>query len=349
MNEFFASVQEILRIQLFTVSGTPINIATVVVFMLIVGGTFLVSFLVQRAVMHFLRRRGIENKGTLAASSRLIHYLIIIGGVGIGLHNLGINLTALFAAGAVFAVAIGFAMQNILQNFVSGIILLVERTIKPGDVLEVDGRIVRVEHMSIRATIARTLDDEDIIIPNTSLVQATVKNLTLRDMSFRIRIPVGVSYGSDHEDGERDPVRDGDPANLAKPGPEAPRLHDLIRKLVGGFRGVGVDRRPLGGGPGPFRSPQLDLVGLEGSGHHHRLPPDGRPLRPAGGGEFGGIENGLGVRVYPATPGKPGVSRELHEAAGPGSSHRRTSSPSPRGSVSTHLAYFAAPRKCRDT
>jgi small-conductance mechanosensitive channel len=88
-------------------------------------------------------------------------------------------------------------MQNIVQNFVSGVILLFERTIKPGDVIEVGGQIVKVHQMSIRATIVRTLDEEDVIVPNSSLVQSNVKNFTLEDNIYRVRVNVGVSYDSD--------------------------------------------------------------------------------------------------------------------------------------------------------
>jgi small-conductance mechanosensitive channel len=197
MNDVLRAVQDVLRFQLFSVADTPINIATLLVFGVIVGVTLLFSRFLQRANRHFLQRRGVKDEGTIRATSRLIHYLVLFGGLGIGLNTLGINLTALFAAGAVFAVAVGFAMQNIAQNFVSGVILLLERTIKPGDVLEVDGVMVKVMEMSIRATVARTLDDEDLIIPNSILVQSTVKNYTLRDPQYRIRVPVGVVYGSD--------------------------------------------------------------------------------------------------------------------------------------------------------
>ncbi len=69
---------------------------------------------------------------TLAALLRLMHYFILIVGFSIGLQIIGISLSALFAAGAVFAIAIGFAMQNVVQNFVAGVILLLERSIKPG-------------------------------------------------------------------------------------------------------------------------------------------------------------------------------------------------------------------------
>jgi small-conductance mechanosensitive channel len=107
-----------------------------------------------------------------------------------------ILIAALFAAGAVVAVALGFAMQNILQNFVSGVILLAERSITESDILQVDGRIVRVMRMGTRATVARTRDDEEIIIPNSLLVQSSVTNYTLGDSLFRIRAAVGVAYGS---------------------------------------------------------------------------------------------------------------------------------------------------------
>lgn len=184
-------------IRLFEISGTTISVATLISFVLIVIATFVIAGLLQRAVARALSKKGEEDEGTAAVISRLVRYLILIGGIGIAIHNVGIDLTALFAAGAVFAVALGFAMQNISQNFVSGVILLVERAIKPGDVLEVEGRLVRVRDMGIRATIARTLDEEDIIIPNSQLVASSVKNYTFKDSLYRLRTLVGVVYSSD--------------------------------------------------------------------------------------------------------------------------------------------------------
>jgi small-conductance mechanosensitive channel len=118
-------------------------------------------------------------------------------GFGIALSTAGIDLRAFFAAGAVFAVAIGFAMQTITQNFVSGVILLFERTIKPGDVVELEGRLMAIRELGIRSTIARGLNEEDLIIPNSALVQATVINYTLRDALYRVDAEVGVIYGDD--------------------------------------------------------------------------------------------------------------------------------------------------------
>ena len=145
-----------------------------------------------------LRKGSIEAAGgDLGVADRLIHYVLILVGVAAALNVAGIKLGAVFTAGAVFAVGFGFAMQNIAQNFVSGIILLIERTIKPGDVLEIGTQIVKVMKMSIRATIVRTLDEEDVIVPNSSLVQSNVKNFTLEDNIYRVRVNVGVSYNSD--------------------------------------------------------------------------------------------------------------------------------------------------------
>ncbi len=184
-------------IRLFEVSGTPVTIATLASFLLVILVTFWLARLVQRGVMRALTARSDADTGTAAATARLARYTVLVVGLAVAIHSLGINLTALFAAGAVFAVAIGFAMQNIAQNFVSGVILLAERAIKPGDVLEVDGRLVQVKDMGIRATVARTLDEEDIIIPNSQLVTSPVKNYTFRDSIYRLRCTVGVTYSSD--------------------------------------------------------------------------------------------------------------------------------------------------------
>ena len=182
---------------LFTLAGTGVTAISIVTFVLILLVSLWISGLLQRVSERWLRTRGIADEGAIATSKRLLHYAVVLVGLGIAIQTMGINLAALFAAGAVVAVALGFAMQNILQNFVSGVILLAERSITEGDVLEVDGRIVKVVRMGTRATVARTRDEEEIIIPNSTLVQASVINHTLGDTLYRIRAPVGVTYGSD--------------------------------------------------------------------------------------------------------------------------------------------------------
>jgi small-conductance mechanosensitive channel len=195
--EAFAKSLDVLDIELFGIGGAQVTVATLATFAVMVLFTFGLAGLTRRAVAKAFARKGQDDEGTAAVASRLARYSILLVGLAVAIHHVGINLNALFAAGAVFAVAIGFAMQNISQNFVSGVILLLERVIKPGDVLEVEGQMVQVKDMGIRATIARTLDEEDIIIPNSQLVSDSVKNFTYKDSLFRLRATVGVGYSAD--------------------------------------------------------------------------------------------------------------------------------------------------------
>lgn len=188
---------KILQFKLFTIAGTTLTIATALIFAVIIICTFVFSWLLRSGLERGMRAKGVKNLGTMKVTQRLLHYVVLLVGFGIALQTIGINLSALFAAGAVFAVAIGFAMQTLTQNFVSGIILLLERAIKPDDILRVEGKIVRVLHMGIRATVVRTMDDEELILPNSVLVQSAVTNLTMSSTHIRVRVNVGVSYDAD--------------------------------------------------------------------------------------------------------------------------------------------------------
>lgn len=190
-------LSQLIDHKLFTIGGTDVTLVTLVTGLLILAAGTIISRLLQAALRRTMTARGMELTGGVRVAARLLHYAVLAIAVAIALQTAGVELTALFAASAVFAVGLGFAMQNIAENFVSGVILLLERTIRPGDVLEFDGRVVRVQRMGIRATIVRTRAEEDVIVPNAILVQQAVKNLTLVDSSFRVRVSVGVAYESD--------------------------------------------------------------------------------------------------------------------------------------------------------
>ena len=192
-----ADIQEILSFQVFNIAGTSVTVATLAVSIIVAVLTFILAHLTERGVARFLRTRGAMEEGSVGATARLAYYAVLSIGLAVAVHTLGINLTALFAAGAFLAIALGFAMQNITQNFVSGLILLVERTIKPGDIIEIEGRMVKITKLGMRSTVVRTWDSEDFIIPNALLVSSTVKNFTLNDRLHRIRTLVGVTYDSD--------------------------------------------------------------------------------------------------------------------------------------------------------
>ena len=118
-------------------------------------------------------------------------------GVLVALHVVGFNLSSLFTTTGLLAVALGFSLKNVAENYVGGLIIKADDSIKHGDVLDIDGQMVRVKNIGIRATVVRTKDDSDILIPNSLLVQGKIGNYTHRDNLCRLWTLVGVSYSSD--------------------------------------------------------------------------------------------------------------------------------------------------------
>jgi small-conductance mechanosensitive channel len=183
---------------LFVVAGTAVTVASVVSFVLFLALAFAASFLLQRAVQRLCRRRGVD-EGVRYALTRLVHYVVIAVGAFLALDNLGISVTALAGLGAILAVGIGFGLQNITQNFVSGLILLLERPVKKGDFVVVGETSGAVRDIRARATVVTTLDNVEIIVPNGQFITEQVTNETFTDRRVRARVAVGVAYGSDTE------------------------------------------------------------------------------------------------------------------------------------------------------
>lgn len=187
----------ILDQRLFDLGGRPVTLTTIVVVAAIVGFALVVArgarFVLRRAV----ERRGAQELRHLRSYERLLNYAILVVAVIVAFETAGVDLSAVIAATAVFAVGIGLALQSVAVNFVSGIVMMVERSIKIDDILEIDGQPCRVMELGIRATRVRTLFEEDIILPNGALVQQPIKNLTLHDSLVRVAVTVGVAYGSD--------------------------------------------------------------------------------------------------------------------------------------------------------
>lgn len=196
MTDVMNTIREILDLRLIELAGNRITVGTLLAALVLFGVTVVASRVTSAVATRALLRRGAK-PGPVGSITTLLRYFVLVIGIAVTLDTAGIDLAALFAAGALFAVGLGFAMQSIAQNFVAGVILLLERSIKPGDILEVEGKIVRVADMGIRASVARTRDGEDLVIPNAVLIQTSVTNYTLADSTYRIKVPVGVTYGSD--------------------------------------------------------------------------------------------------------------------------------------------------------
>lgn len=126
-------------------------------------------------------------------------YLIWIAGILLAMNVFGLNMTSITVVLGALGIGIGFGLQNIFNNFLSGIILLFERPIKVGDDVEINGLWANVKKINVRSTVVQTYDNATLIIPNSDFISSTVTNWSFSDKRIRRSITVGVAYGSDLE------------------------------------------------------------------------------------------------------------------------------------------------------
>ena len=136
-------------------------------------------------------------RGLPYAISTLLHYAILIGGFILAIAAMGYDMTKFTILAGAFGVGLGFGMQNIVNNFVSGLILLFERPIQIGDTVEIDNVVGTITRIGIRASVIRTVNGSAVIYPNATLISNRVTNWTLSSRKRRIDIPVSVVHGSD--------------------------------------------------------------------------------------------------------------------------------------------------------
>jgi small-conductance mechanosensitive channel len=149
--------------------------------------------------IHFLATEyGGADAGSTQATLTLLRYLLIIIGLTYVLFRLNFNTTTIAAISGGLSVGIGFALSTILSNFVSGILLLFERTLHPGDIIEYNGILCTVEMITIRSIRVRTFDNIELVIPNSEFVTAPFTTYTGKTRHIRLKLPIGASYDDDH-------------------------------------------------------------------------------------------------------------------------------------------------------
>lgn len=192
-------VQRLLAYEL-EIGSLELALSGILAALLTLLAVWLLSRALRRAFDRHARQRDIRSRAAIYTVSRIARYTLYVVGALVALSFLGIPTSRFaFIAGAV-GVGLGFGLQAIFSNFVSGIILLFERSLRVGDFVELaSGVHGEVRDINIRATLIQTNDNVDILVPNSEFVTGRVVNWTHRDLSRRVRIPFGVAYGSDKE------------------------------------------------------------------------------------------------------------------------------------------------------
>ena len=176
-----------------------ISLSLVQIFLLI--ALLMVVFWISSHTKRFLFNRFLVNSGLdrslQYAIAQIVANVVLVVGVFVVLENTGIHLGALTVFAGAVGVGVGFGLQNIASNFISGLVILAERPITIGDRVEVAGIAGQVQQIRARSTVIRTNDNITMIVPNTKFIDSPVTNWTYGDPRVRFRIPVGVAYGSD--------------------------------------------------------------------------------------------------------------------------------------------------------
>jgi small-conductance mechanosensitive channel len=203
------------------IGSLNISVHSILAFLIAIWASFLFSrflrFLLEEDVYHHFHLA----PGIPYATSTMLHYAILLLGFFIALGALGIDLTKITLLAGAFSVGIGFGLQNVINNFVSGLILLFERPIKIGDMIEVSGIAGEVRRIGIRASVIRTADGSEVIVPNGSLISSNVTNWTFSDVLRAIEVSVNVVGGADPQ-----------------------RVFELLKSTAAGHTGVAKEPSP---------------------------------------------------------------------------------------------------------
>lgn len=173
-----------------------ISLGDVLDFVLTVWVAYLASAFIRFVLEEDVYPRIRLPRGISYAFSSLLNYVIVATGFVLGLAVLGMDLTKLTVLAGALGVGIGFGLQSVVNNFVSGLILLFERPIHVGDAIEAGDILGNVRRIGIRASVVRTWQGAEIIVPNAQLITQQLTNWTLSDRQRRIDLPVGVNYGA---------------------------------------------------------------------------------------------------------------------------------------------------------
>jgi potassium efflux system protein len=195
------SMQGVLDFDLFHIGDAPVTPGSIATMLLIMLFGYLLSWVIRHLLDRLKNRRNYAKSSAIYTLGRILHYIIIITAVFAALGTIGLDFSNFALIAGALSVGIGFGLQSIVNNFVSGLILLFEGSLRVGDFIELDsGLRGTVKEINTRATVINTNDSVDVVVPNSEFVSTRLTNWTLREPVGRLRISFGVAYGSDKDE-----------------------------------------------------------------------------------------------------------------------------------------------------
>lgn len=189
-----------LNASLFEINEVPVTSLGLLRVVFIIFVALVISKLLRRGLEKISQRKEGVSASAIYTLGRVVHYLILVVGIIVGLSSIGIDFTKFALFASALGVGIGFGLQTLISNFVAGLIILFERSLKVGDFVELSsGLSGEVKEINMRSTLITTNDNVDILVPNSEFVNSQVTNWTLREAQRRIHVPFGVAYGTDKE------------------------------------------------------------------------------------------------------------------------------------------------------
>jgi len=188
-----ATMKEILEYQLYQFGQYSLQVHNIIEILLVVLIAKLILFILAKAVQKSKR----FDKGAQYSIRQLVKYTLIVAVILVCITLLGFNLSAIFVGSAALLVGIGFGLQHLFNDFISGIIILFDNTIKVDDVIEVDGIVCRVQEIKLRTTTVMTREDKCIILPNSMITGGKVVNWTYSHLTSRFEVILNVAYTAD--------------------------------------------------------------------------------------------------------------------------------------------------------
>ncbi|MGI8670084.1 MAG: mechanosensitive ion channel family protein [Aridibacter sp.] len=191
----FKYLKEWLTAEL-VIGSIAISLSDIIIFAFTVWLAFALSRVIRFVLQEDIYPRVNLGGGIPYAISTVLHYVILVVGFVLAIAALGVDLTKFTILAGAFGVGLGFGLQNIVNNFVSGLILLFERPVKVNDVVQIGTHQGDLKSIGLRASVLRTLDGAEVIVPNGQLISEEVTNWTFSDQQRRLDVNVGVAYGS---------------------------------------------------------------------------------------------------------------------------------------------------------